>query len=175
VKPEKQMTWFARSGLPFACAVLGAVVANASSSAGLAEGSHGAVLLRAQAESFAGRPVLLDPRVSVPACGDGISIGWREGAGQALLAVCASSGWRLVIPLAGAGRMPTAPALVKRGDPVLVQAGGAGFAVRLEGVAESDARAGGRVMVRNARSGERVSAEVRPNGQLWLAGQGGAP
>lgn len=80
--------------------------------------------LRAQAESFVGRPVLLDPRIAVPECGGGISIGWREGAGQVLLAACASSDRRSVILVAGAERMLAAPALVKRDDPVLVQAGG---------------------------------------------------
>jgi len=135
----------------------------------------GSAALRAQAEAFAGRPVLLDPRLTVPDCGGGLQLIWREGAGQALLATCASSGWRLVIPVASATQMKAVTALVRRGDPVLVQAGGPGLSVRLEGVAESDGRAGGRVMVRNARTGERISAEVRPDGQLWLAGQGGAP
>lgn len=129
-----------------------------------------AVALRAQAEAFAGRGVLLDPRTSVPECAVALALRWRDASGRALLAECPTTGWRLVLPVAGHS-FQRQPATIRRGDPVTVRMAGPGFAIRLEAVAEGEGRAGGRVLVRNLRSGERVAAVVGADGQLWLAGQ----
>ena len=129
--------------------------------------------LRAQAEAFAGRPVLLDPRVQVPACAAAIAVHWRDAAERVLVATCVATGWRLVIPVAGVEREAVSQPVVRRGEPVTVRAGGAGFTVRMEAVSEGEGRPGGRVLVRNLRTGERFAAEIGADGQLWLAGQGG--
>ncbi len=129
-----------------------------------------AARLRAEAEAFAGRGVVLDPRVRVPDCPVSPGLRWRDAGATALIAECAATGWQLVLPVA-TERTARPAALVRRGDPVTVRAVGNGFSIRLEGVAEGEGRPGGRLMVRNLRSGERVSASVAADGQLWLAGQ----
>lgn len=137
--------------------------------AGDAQAATGA--LKAMAEAFAGQPVALDPRISVPDCPGGIGIDWRGEARSSLIAHCVASGWRLVVPVAR-GTAPAAgpsPVLVRRGEPVQIVGGGAGFRVVVQGRAERDGRAGERIIVRNAQSGKAVAVLVGADGRLLLS------
>lgn len=131
-----------------------------------------AVSLRAQLEAFAGQPVALDPRVGAPPCADGVRIDWRDASGRALLARCPATGWQLVVPVGSLARSAPdrRPALlVRRGEPVVVRVGGAGFQVQVEGEALAEGRAGDRILVRNRRTGQRFAVEIAEDGVLQLA------
>jgi flagella basal body P-ring formation protein FlgA len=117
--------------------------------------------VRAAAESAAGAPVRLDPRVLIPPCPNGLDYLPQAGA---IRISCAATGFALIAPIARLAS-PAAP-LVRRGDLVTVLHEGQGFAVSLEGVAEASATAGQRVAVRNPRSGARFQAVVLPDGRL---------
>lgn len=62
------------------------------------------------------------------------------------------------------------PPMVKRGDPVQIKTGTAGIEIAVEGVAEEDGPAGGRVRVRNASTGGRMQAIVAAPGIVVLPG-----
>lgn len=131
-----------------------------------------AVGLRAQLEAFAGQPVGLDPRIGAPACAGGIRIGWRDESGRTLVARCPATGWQLVVPVGSVARVrPDARSalLVRRGEPVVVRAGGAGYQVQVEGEALAEGRAGDRILVRNRRTGQRFAVEIAEDGALQLA------
>jgi len=122
-----------------------------------------AVLLRQSLEEMAGGPVKLDVRTPVPACPSALAIQSRPGAFDVR---CAESGWRLVVPVAG--KAAESDVLVKRGATVIVEADGAGYRIRADGIAEQDGVAGGLVRVRNARTGERMLARLGDDGRLRL-------
>jgi len=136
-----------------------------------AEAHADTAALREQAESFAGLPISLDPRLPVPPCPNRMALDWRGNARTSLLAHCAATGWAMVIPVGAAGRAATgrAQAIVRRGQPVHVLASGNGFRVMVEGVAERDGRTGERVVVRNMRSGRRMAVDIGPDGGMMLA------
>lgn len=121
---------------------------------------------RTMLEAAAGQPVRLDPRIAIPSCPGGHRFDRRATAVDAW---CPDTGWRLVVPVAGAARATVeAERLVRRGSAVAVEAVGPGYAIRVEGVAESDGAAGDMVRVRNARSGQRLLARVMPDGRLMM-------
>jgi hypothetical protein len=121
-------------------------------------GLSSAAMLSAELESAAGEAVAVDSRLVVPDCPEGRDIE-RRADGRALVAHCPSTGWRLVVPLvARAGGL-------RRGDLVRVEAAGTGYVVRTEGTVEQ-ARADGRLVVRNARSGARFTARLMPDGRI---------
>jgi len=131
----------------------------------------GATGLRAHAEAFAGAPVRVDPRLDIPACPNPIHIDWRGEDRRALLATCPATSWRLVLPVSGGpsvvGR--SAP-LIRRGEPVTVEAAGPGYAIRIDAVAQGDGWPGERLMVKNLRSGALVPVDVEEGGALLLSG-----
>jgi flagella basal body P-ring formation protein FlgA len=126
--------------------------------------------VRARAAALAGRPVALDPRHLVPACPQPHAIDWREAEKLTMVIACPELGRRLVLPVLGGGqqgaRGPGTAPLVRRGERVVVVAGGEGFRVSVEAVAEASAGAGERVALRNSASGQRFTARVEPDGQV---------
>jgi flagella basal body P-ring formation protein FlgA len=142
--------------------------------AGTAAAATSTADFRAQVEAFAGRPVMVDPRIEVPDCGGSLALAWRGDDRRSVVASCPQSAWRLAIPVGGAApAMAAIPArvapIVRRGEPVTVLAEGPGFTIRLDAVAEGDGRPGGRLLVRNLRSGVRVPVEVGMDGMLRVA------
>jgi hypothetical protein len=119
------------------------------------------------AERFAGTPVAVDDRLRARSCAapGGFSFGWTGAASQAVEARCATTGERLVLPLAAP---PAEPARLKRGETVQAQAQGAGFRLSVGAVAESAGR-DGRVILRNSRSGQRFAARLDPVGRIIVS------
>lgn len=112
-------------------------------------------------EAFAMAPARIDPQLRLAAC-PAPSLEWA-GAGRTSVVVrCAAPAWTIYVAVAPA---PPAAPLVRRGDAVTVVAGGDGFAVALDGIAEADGRAGGVVRVRTA-SGTRMLARIDGDGSL---------
>jgi flagella basal body P-ring formation protein FlgA len=109
-------------------------------------------VLAAQVEAFANAKAMVDPRLILPDC----AAPRLEWAGPRSVSVrCGAPVWQVFVAVQGeSGVHPVAQTLeissvpaVRRGDRVVVEAGGEGFLVAVEGVAETDAR-DGRVMVK---------------------------
>jgi hypothetical protein len=90
------------------------------------------------------RPV--DRRIKLPVCPEALSVG-PVVAGSATVA-CARAGWRVRIPIVAVAVAVAGPLLVRKGDPVSVITGRAGFSASVSGVAEGEGRLGDRVRVR---------------------------
>ena len=69
-----------------------------------------------------------------------------------------------------APRLAVQPPVIKRGDPVTIEAGQDGFSITREGVAMGDAPAGGRVLVRVADAKAPVQAVAVEGGRATLPG-----
>jgi len=129
-----------------------------------------AAALAAQIAAFTGTPVTLDPRLAPPDCVTPPVIAWVPPGRGAVSVSCASPGWRLFVPVAALPATAPAPPLIRRGDVVAVTAGGPGFEISVEAVAEADAAAGQRARLRNRVTGEKLQALVGDDGRLWLPG-----
>jgi len=144
-------------------------------------------------EQFAGAPVGMeggarapvDKRLRLAAC-DAPQLSWRSAAEDAVVIRCQGpQQWRVFVPVNALPRpvaavvaaMP-APAVVKpatvikRGDPVLVEAGAAGFSISREGLAMADAAAGARVLVKVDDKRPPVAAIALEPGRARLPGFG---
>jgi hypothetical protein len=134
--------------------------------------------LQAQVEAFVGQPVMIDPRLMLPACGRP-EIGWAPGR-RSVMVHCAVPEWRVFVPVGGgpaASVAPAAPAApprdaapaIRRGDRVAVEAGGNGFVIGMEAVAEADSR-DGRVALRPVNGGRRLYGLVDGDGRVTIHG-----
>ena len=131
--------------------------------------------LRARVEGFAGRPAIVDARLLLPDC-PAPQIDWANS--QTVAVRCAKPAWQLFVPVPGAAvppvaamtvaALPVAPA-IRRGDRVVVEAGGAGFTVGLETIAEADSR-DGRVALRAPGSNRRLVGTVGADGRVRING-----
>ena len=133
-----------------------------------------------------GARAAVDPRLRLAACPT-VALSWRSAAQDAVVVTCAGPDWRLFVPVrrpAGApaaGPSPTATApvvavkaepVVRRGDPVLIEAGQDGFSITREGAALGDAAPGARVAVRVESATAPVQAIAIANGRVTLPGWG---
>ncbi|MBB6226699.1 hypothetical protein FHS79_000857 [Polymorphobacter multimanifer] len=154
--------------------------------------------LLAAAERFAGRALLVDDRLQLPACA-APGFAW---AGPLVEARCAAPAWRVFLPPQGESAAPgmvyapaapgtvyspAAPGMVyapasrgvdgapryRRGERVVVTLAGAGFDVRLEAIAEGDEH-DGRLWVRPlGGNGRRLRVRVDEDGRTAIDGLNG--
>ncbi|WP_343521397.1 flagella basal body P-ring formation protein FlgA [Sphingomonas sp.] len=144
-------------------------------------------------EQFAGAPIgdlggaraPVDKRLKLAAC-DAPELSWRSAAEDAVVIRCQGpQQWRVFVPVNAlpkaapatvAAARPAAPAkaeaVIKRGDPVLVEAGAAGFSITREGLAMADAAAGTRVLVKVDDKRPPVAAIAVEPGRARLPGFG---
>lgn len=138
------------------------------------------------AEAFAGAPIgedggpatAIDRRLRLAACKAEPQIDWHGDRRDALLIRCPDPrGWRLFVPIRGAApvaRGAAAPVkaepVIRRGDPVTIFAGSAGFSVTQDGVAMGDAAPGARVAVRIEGTKSPVQAVAVEAGRATLPG-----
>lgn len=122
----------------------------------------------------------VDPRLRLAAC-PMASLAWRTEAHDAVVVSCTGPSWRIYVPVVAAARTPAAPAavamaprnaapVIRRGDPVTIEAGSDGFSITREGVAMADAAPGGRFLVRVDGSTRPVQAEAIDAGRATLPG-----
>lgn len=119
---------------------------------------------------------------------------WHTDAHEAVVVRCMGPAWKIYVPVlapprpkpvpvaATAEPKPAAPApvapapkpemVIKRGDTVTLEAGGAGFSITREGVAVSDAPAGGRVMIKVDDKKPPIQAIAVEAGRAKLPGAG---
>lgn len=144
-------------------------------------------------EQFAGAPIgdmggaraPVDKRLKLAAC-DALQLSWRSAAEDAVVIRCQGpQQWRVFVPVNAlpkaaptsvAAVRPVVPvkaeAVIKRGDPVLIEAGSAGFSITREGLAMADAPAGGRVLVKVDDKRAPVAAIAVEPGRARLPGFG---
>jgi flagella basal body P-ring formation protein FlgA len=142
--------------------------------------------------AFTGQPIgadggaraAVDPRLRLAQCPT-VALSWRTDAHDAVVVSCSGPNWRLFVPVIR--QTPAAPAraaaafaaapvkavpVIKRGDPVTIEAGADGFAITRDGVAMSDAAPGGRFMVKVDDTKGPVQAVALEGGRATLPGWG---
>lgn len=141
--------------------------------------------------AFTGRPIgaeggartPVDPRLRLAACPT-VAMSWRTEAHDAVVVTCAGPDWRIFVPVVRAVAAPPpgrtaaaaapakAEAVVRRGDPVVIEAGSDGFSITREGVALADAAPGARFAVRVEGARAPVQAVAIAGGRARLPGWG---
>lgn len=141
--------------------------------------------------AFTGRPIgeeggaraVVDPRLRLAACPT-VAMSWRTDAHDAVVIACSGPDWRLFVPVRmpaqavviartpAASAAPAAEKIIKRGDPLVIEAGSDGFSITREGVAMADAAQGQRLMVRVDGAKMPVQAVAMGPGRATLPGWG---
>ncbi|MDR6852523.1 flagella basal body P-ring formation protein FlgA [Sphingomonas sp. BE123] len=142
-------------------------------------------------ERFAGAPIgaeggaraAVDKRLKLAAC-DAPQLSWRSAAEDAVVIRCQGpQQWRVFVPvnaLPKAAPTAAAPApvaakpelVIRRGDPVMLEAGAPGFSITREGLAMADATVGARVLVKTDDKRPPVAAIALAPGRAKLPGFG---
>jgi hypothetical protein len=133
---------------------------------------HDLAALRTSVERFAGGPARLDDRLVVPRCP---SPALRWARADVVRADCADPAWTLYVPVAVNSAVNAAPTqfvarakpAIRRGEHVLVEASGPGFAIQMEAEAERDAD-GARVALKGP-AGRRFTGRIEAGGRVVLA------
>jgi flagella basal body P-ring formation protein FlgA len=134
---------------------------------------------RALGETGGARAVV-DTRLKLAPCPT-VSLSWRTEAHDAVVISCLGPEWRIFVPVIGriadptpaatpAPKLAAQPPVIKRGDPVTIEAGQNGFSITREGIAMGDAPAGARVLIRVADAKTPVQAVAVESGRATLPG-----
>ena len=129
-----------------------------------------------------GARTAVDARLRLATCPT-VALSWRTEAHDAVTVACAGPDWRLYVPVIRAAAAPAAPTdiaaaapsvaaapVIKRGDPVLIEANADGFSITREGIAQTDAAPGGRFLVKVADTKGPVQAVATADGRAVLPG-----
>lgn len=124
----------------------------------------------------------VDPRLRLASC-PMIAMSWRTASHDAVVISCSGPAWRIFVavampatttttttPGAVVGPVVRAEPVIKRGDPVMIEAESNGFAISREGVAMGDAAPGGRFMVKVDDTRNPVQAVAVASGRATLPG-----
>jgi len=142
--------------------------------------------------AFTSRPIgaeggartAIDSRLRLARCAT-VAIAWRTEAHDAVVVSCSGPDWRIFVPViravaaspaAAAAPAVSAPikpaAVIRRGDPVVIEAGSNGFSISREGTALGDAPSGGRFLVKVDDAKTPVQAIAVETGRATLPGWG---
>ena len=140
--------------------------------------------------AFTSRPIgaeggartAIDSRLRLAPCLT-VALAWRTEAHDAVVVTCSGPDWRLFVPVIRPAAAPPAARavatvavkaepVIRRGDPVVIEAGSAGFSISREGVAMGDAPPGGRFMVKVDDAKGPVQAIALESGRATLPGWG---
>jgi flagella basal body P-ring formation protein FlgA len=139
--------------------------------------------------AFTGRPIgseggaraIVDPRLRLATC-PMVAISWRTEARDAVVVSCSGPDWRLFVPVLAPPRAAAAPRpmaiaapvkaepVIRRGDPVTIEAGSDGFSITRDGIAMADAAPGARLPVQVSDSPKPVQAVALATGRATLPG-----
>jgi flagella basal body P-ring formation protein FlgA len=121
----------------------------------------------------------VDARLKLAPC-PAPQLSWRTEARDTVVVTCLGPSWRLFVPVKAAprasspGAIAAAPArplpVIRRGDPVMVEAGADGFSITRDGVAMGDAPAGGRLLVKVDERKPPIQAVALEAGRAKLPG-----
>ncbi|MES2337043.1 MAG: hypothetical protein V4537_02970 [Pseudomonadota bacterium] len=131
-----------------------------------------------------GARTAVDPRLKLAAC-PLPQLDWRGSYQDAVVVTCDAPRWRIYVPIklppqaarpiVAASVSPVAPApkpdiVIRRGDPITVEAGTAGFSITRDGIAMGDAPAGGRLLVKVDPARPPIQAVAVETGRAALPG-----
>ncbi len=128
-----------------------------------------------------GARAVVDPRLRLAACPT-VALSWRTDARDAVVVACSGPDWRIFVPvrmpaqttvitgMTAAAPVASADKIIRRGDPLLIEAGSDGFSITREGVAMGDAAQGQRLMVRVDGGKAPVQAVAVAPGRATLPG-----
>lgn len=154
-----------------------------------AAGFQDVAALDAAVTAFTGRPVgveggarsPVDARLKLAQCPT-VALSWRTEAHDAVVIACSSPQWRIFVPVLAAPRPVTAavaaiPAVpvrqepvIRRGDPVTVEAGSDGFSITRDGIAMADAAPGAHFPVKIDAARQPIQAVALSSGRATLPG-----
>ena len=124
----------------------------------------------------AGGPLApIDRRLKLGGCGDSPEFSWRSEARDAIVIRCPDpKGWRIFVnvkaaPVSTVVAVKAEP-VIRRGDPVTLEATRDGFAVSADGVAMGDAAPGARFQVKMEGAKAPVQAIAVEAGKATLPG-----
>ena len=137
---------------------------------------------KAQGE-LGGARAPVDKRLKLQACA-APQLEWHSAAKDAVVVRCMAPVWRIFVPVnavpqpraAAVAAVPTASApvraapVIRRGDPITVEAGSAGFSITRDGVAMGDAAAGARLLVKVDDRKPPIQAVAIESGRARLPG-----
>lgn len=133
-----------------------------------------------------GARTAVDKRLKLAAC-PLPQLEWRGSYQDSVIVRCEAPAWRIFVPVlvpprapqpVVAAAAPIAPAPVKaepvirRGDPITLEAGSAGFSITRDAIAMGDAPAGGRLLVKVDPAKPPVQAVALETGRATLPGWG---
>lgn len=125
----------------------------------------------------------IDARLKLAACPT-VSLAWRTPAQDAVVVRCSGPEWRIFVPVIMPATAPAPAAapltastiaqapVIRRNDPVTIEAGTGGFSITREGVAMGDAAPGGRFLVKVEGAKGPVQATAIAAGRATLPGWG---
>lgn len=130
-----------------------------------------------------GAQMPVDPRLRLAKCAMP-QFGWLSDRQDAVVISCMAPAWKVYVPVRRMTRVqPERPAaapvavvaakaepVIRRGDPIMVEAGAPGFSITREGVAMGDAPAGGRLMVKVDPAKPPIQAIALESGRAALPG-----
>ncbi|MDP5280395.1 flagella basal body P-ring formation protein FlgA [Sphingomonas sp. DG1-23] len=125
----------------------------------------------------------VDKRLRLQACA-APQLEWRSAAKDAVVVRCMAPAWRIYVPVDAVPQprpVPdsAAPApvvavkaapVIRRGDPITVEAGSPGFSISRDGIAMGDAAAGARLMVKVDDRKPPIQAVALEPGRARLPG-----
>jgi len=126
----------------------------------------------------------VDKRLKLQACA-APQLEWRSEAKDAVVIRCMSPAWKLYVPVnavpqqpkaapVAAAQAPAVPAklapVIRRGDPITVEAGSPGFSITRDGIAMGDAAPGARLMVKVDEKKPPIQAVALEPGRARLPG-----
>lgn len=110
------------------------------------------------ASALGGQAMPVDRRLRLARCPQGVTI--TSGEGRALDVRCPTLGWRLRVALVQGSAADSAAPLVRRGDPLTVVSGGAGFRIETSAIATEDGALGRTVRARLDGGTRQISGVV---------------
>lgn len=134
-----------------------------------------------------GAQMPVDPRLKLAKC-PMPQFGWLSDRQDAVVVTCMAPVWKVYVPVrrltrAVPERAAPAPVVaaaaakpqpvIRRGDPIMVEAGAPGFSITRDGVAMGDAPVGGRLLVKVDPAKPPIQAVAIESGRAALPGFAG--
>lgn len=140
--------------------------------------------------TFTGQPIgaeggprtAIDKRLKLAPC-QMVALSWRAANHDSVVVTCQSPAWKIYVPVlvaptpvaprpetVAAAAVEKLPVVIKRGDPVTVEAGAPGFSITREGIAMSEAAPGGRFLVNVDGVKKPIQAIAVDSGRATLPG-----
>jgi len=125
----------------------------------------------------------VDTRLKLQACA-APQLEWRSETKDAVVVRCMAPAWKLYVPVNAVpqpkaaplvtAEMPASPVrlapVIRRGDPITVEAGSTGFSITRDGIAMGDAAPGARLMVKVDEKKPPIQAVALESGRARLPG-----